>query len=274
MPITLTGPGLTLSPSDIVAAAAKLGCLREAVEAVLTVETGGAGGFLADGTGRPRILLEAKHFGDATGHQFDATNPLISCGVQNWKLYQGGAAEYGRLQEAMALDEDAALESTSWGLFQILGSNGVSMGYGSVQGFVTAMVASEAEQLDAFVMFCRINHLTEALGGLDWATFARGYNGPAYRVNAYDTKLEAAFQRAAGVKPPIGISRLGSTGSAVRAIQVALINHGFPCGTVDGIFGRATELALRRFQSMSGLSVDGVAGPASRAALGLQGATQ
>ena len=261
MTIELTGPSVRICPADITAAAQKLGCLREAVQAVITVETGGAGGYLNDGSGRPRILFEAKHFGDATCHEFDESNPGISCGVQNWKLYRGGAAEYTRLDEAIVLNEAAALASTSWGLFQVLGSNSHSLGYDSVEAFVTLMVASEANQLDAFVRYCRINNLTEALAGLEWAEFARGYNGPAYAANGYDTKLADAFARAGGVLRNPGILRLGSRGADVRAVQLRLINYGFRCGQVDGIYGRSTEFALRRFQSMMGLSVDGIAGP-------------
>ena len=270
MPISFNGPALRLSSADIANAASRLGCLVEAVQAVITVETGGAGGFLTDGTGRPRILFEAMHFGNATGHQYDATHPSISCGVQNYKLYRGGAAEYDRLAEALALDERAALESTSWGLFQVMGSNATSLDYPSVEAFVTDMVASEGNQLEAFVAFCQVNHVDDDLASLNWAAFARGYNGPAYAANQYDTKLADAFALASGVQRNPGWVRQGSTGATVRAVQLRLINYGFSCGRVDGIFGRATDLALRRFQSMMGLTVDGIAGPESLTALALK----
>jgi hypothetical protein len=31
-----------------------------------------------------------------------------------------------------------------------------------------------------------------------WADFAKKYNGPAYRKNNYDTKLQAAYEKASG----------------------------------------------------------------------------
>lgn len=269
MPLPFSGPGLKLTPADITAAAQKIGCLREAVIACSTVETGAAGGYLSDGTGRPCILFEAKRFGDATSHRYDAAYPTISCGVQNWKLYVGGAAEYTRLARAMELNAAAAVASTSWGMFQILGSNALSLGYPSVDAFVAEMVSSEGAQLDAFVRFVRINHLDEALAGLDWATFARGYNGPAYQANSYDTKLAAAFQAAAGKPPAPGVLRMGQSGPNVSALQARLTNVGYPCGVIDGLFGRATELAVRRFQSMMGLTVDGIAGPATLNLIGV-----
>ena len=68
---------------------------------------------------------------------------------------------------------------------------------------------------------------------------------------------------------PIGSRplRLGQRGWDVAALQFALETHGFPCGTVDGGFGARTSSAVRRLQTFSGLTADGVAGPATWAAL-------
>lgn len=56
-------------------------------------------------------------------------------------------------------------------------------------------------------------------------------------------------------------------GPAVRALQTALKAHGDL--DIDGVFGPATDRAVRSFQTMSGLVVDGIVGPATRQALGL-----
>ena len=61
--------------------------------------------------------------------------------------------------------------------------------------------------------------------------------------------------------------RQGHRGWDVAALQFALETRGFPCGTVDGGFGARTEAAVRRVQAFAGLPVDGVAGPATLAAL-------
>jgi peptidoglycan hydrolase-like protein with peptidoglycan-binding domain len=68
---------------------------------------------------------------------------------------------------------------------------------------------------------------------------------------------------------PIGSRelRLGKRGWDVAALQFSLSTHGFPCGPIDGHFGARTEAAVRRLQAFAGLHVDGVAGPATRAAL-------
>lgn len=49
-------------------------------------------------------------------------------------------------------------------------------------------------------------------------------------------------------------------GHDVLELQHALGALGFACGTVDGIFGAFTELALRKFQLNLGLPSDGIAG--------------
>jgi peptidoglycan hydrolase-like protein with peptidoglycan-binding domain len=39
--------------------------------------------------------------------------------------------------------------------------------------------------------------------------------------------------------------------------------------SVDGVFGSATEQAIKQFQAQHGLLIDGIVGPITRAALGL-----
>jgi murein DD-endopeptidase MepM/ murein hydrolase activator NlpD len=59
--------------------------------------------------------------------------------------------------------------------------------------------------------------------------------------------------------------------AGTAALQVALHARGLYGGTIDGVRGPATDLAVRRFQRQKGLAVDGVAGPATRRALGWRG---
>ncbi len=53
----------------------------------------------------------------------------------------------------------------------------------------------------------------------------------------------------------------GSQGQAVTDLQEALETLGFSVGAVDGVFGAATERAVREFQSSVGIDVDGIVGP-------------
>jgi peptidoglycan hydrolase-like protein with peptidoglycan-binding domain len=61
----------------------------------------------------------------------------------------------------------------------------------------------------------------------------------------------------------------GDTGEAVKTMQTMLIACGYSCGSTgaDGDFGKNTEAALRAFQKDNGLTVDGIYGPVSKAAL-------
>lgn len=179
-----------LNEADYQRAADALGCEPAVIKAVDRVESAGSG-FLPNG--QPKILFEAHIFGRITGGQYNHSHPDISSATWNRKLYKGGAAEHDRLQRAVDLDRSAALQSASWGRFQILGSNWRECGFPNLQAFINAMYESEGAQLDAFVSFVKKRGLADELQRKDWAGFARGYNGPAFKNNRYDIKLEQAY---------------------------------------------------------------------------------
>jgi len=62
--------------------------------------------------------------------------------------------------------------------------------------------------------------------------------------------------------------RVGSRGPQVAQLQRALAAKGFSPGAADGVFGPNTQRAVMSFQRAHGLSVDGVVGPHTWAALG------
>src|SRR5690606_17297969 len=53
----------------------------------------------------------------------------------------------------------------------------------------------------------------------------------------------------------------------VVALQKRLNELGYNCGKADGIFGANTESAVKKFQKAKGLSVDGIVGQKTIAAL-------
>ncbi len=65
------------------------------------------------------------------------------------------------------------------------------------------------------------------------------------------------------------LSKLGSRGNEVRKIQTKLKELGYYRGSVDGIFGVATQKAVRSFQKNCGITSDGIAGPKTLKYLGL-----
>lgn len=260
MTMQFTGPATPMRDADIEAAARKLGCQVATVRAVIDVES--RGGFLPDT--RPKILFERHYFSRLTNGKYDAKHPDVSNPV--WGGYSGGGAEYARLEKAMGLNRDAALRSASWGAFQIMGDNFKLCGFATVVDFVTAMVSGSAAQLDAFVQFVRKTGLDDELRRRDWAAFARGYNGPAYKANRYDEKLAAQFafhsRGGAHVDNPLPVLRQGDRGEDVKRLQAAL-----GIG-MDGDFGPATKKAVVAFQKRKGLYADGVVGRATWSALG------
>ena len=63
--------------------------------------------------------------------------------------------------------------------------------------------------------------------------------------------------------------RRGSKGEEVSAVQRRLKQWGYYDGAVDGVYGAATERAVRLFQKKNGLTVDGVIGEKTAAAIGV-----
>lgn len=65
------------------------------------------------------------------------------------------------------------------------------------------------------------------------------------------------------------LSRYGSTGNEVTQIQTKLKRWGYYNGSVDGIYGTQTYNAVKYFQRKNGLTVDGIAGKNTLAAMGI-----
>lgn len=179
-----------LSNTDYCSAAIQLGCEVAAIKAVAEQESLGAG---FDAQDRPVILFERHIFHKLTDGVYDRSHPNISNANQGG--YGRSREQYGRFSEAFALNPIAAMKSASWGKFQILGRNFKVCGFSNVNAFVDAMKESEGRQLNAFCAFVIGNGLDDELTSHNWAGFANGYNGHAYKKNHYDTKIAAGYAR-------------------------------------------------------------------------------
>ena len=179
--------------ADVVDDAKRLGCEPEAVLAVAEVESAG-GGFSPDGF--PKTLFEGHWFHKLTKGKYSQTHPTISYPTWTRQFYgKTWQAERARLELATSLDRTAALQSASWGMFQIMGFNHGLCGYKTVQQFVNAMCKDENSQLEAFVGFVIERGLADELQRKDWHGFARLYNGPRYMENDYAGKLERSYNK-------------------------------------------------------------------------------
>lgn len=239
-----SGKGAPISGAGMAKVCDTLDVGEPEIWAVLTVETRGFG-YLPDR--RPQILFERHWFSRLTNRRFDDAHPDIS--NRSPGGYKGGAAEYARLAQARALDEEAALKSASWGLPQIMGFNHAAAGFDTAAGLVTALVDTEDAQLKALGTFIRANSkMLRALQQHDWASFAAAYNGKDFRKNHYDSRLQAAHAKAKSMIPDLGL----------RAAQVALTYLSMDPGPVDGLPGRRTAGALGDFQASQGLPATGI----------------
>lgn len=188
----------SLRQSEIDKAASTLCVDRASVLAINEVESRGRGYFRS---GDPAILFERhimyrrlkrKRIDPEYWHQRwpDIVNPRPGG-------YVGGQQEHTRLDDAKDIDIASAIESASWGAFQIMGMHWQRLDYASAEDFEQRMRSGdEADHFDAFVRFIQADDaILEALRQRDWAAFARRYNGPNYAENKYHIKLAVAYQR-------------------------------------------------------------------------------
>lgn len=70
--------------------------------------------------------------------------------------------------------------------------------------------------------------------------------------------------------PSSSVLKKGMKGTEVRELQQVLTNKGYSTKGIDGVFGPATEAAVKKFQKAKKLNVDGVVGAATKKALGMK----
>ncbi|MBK0062623.1 MULTISPECIES: N-acetylmuramidase domain-containing protein [unclassified Acinetobacter] len=186
-----------LKDVDYINAAQRLGVPELVIRVFGAVEGQGVG-FLNNG--KAKILFERhrmyEYLKQFKSETFAKNQMKLVPNLVNTKTggYQGNEAEYVRLTRARQIHEVAALQSTSWGQFQIMGENWKALGYSSVQEFVEQMQSSESCQLEAFIRFIEWKPgLLEALKKQDWDTVFTLYNGKNYKKLGYQAKFQAEW---------------------------------------------------------------------------------
>lgn len=274
--MNFTGSGIRLDGGDYERAATTIGCDTSAIRAVVTVEAAGSG---FDDKNRLKILPEPHVFYRVlpAGKRSDAVQAGLAYpkwGEQPYDKTQD--ARYARLYKMIAIDQESALKSTSFGLPQTMGFNFGVCGFPSVTKMVDEYMRSEGRQLDGMVGFIIGAGLGKALRDRDWRKFAAGYNGPAYEQNQYDAKLKRTYERFEGFTSVAadpwsdGLLSMGDVGAAVSELQLVLTKSGFGTGGTDGQFGKLTDQAVRQYQAAKKLTADGKVGPNTAKALGLK----
>ena len=185
------------------------------------------------------------------------------------KVPKSRTAVYEMIRRMEAIDKQAARESCSWGVGQVMGDHWQKLGYTSVDQLVNACMASIAGQVDLMVRYIKVFGLEAAVraGGTSansWKAFAKGYNGPRYYAyGGYHNKLATAYKKYAGTPKQAA----KAADKEVKAWQADLRKLGYYKGAVDGLVGPQTKAALKAFQRDHGLVEDGKYGTMSRDAI-------
>jgi len=172
------------------------------------------------------------------------------------------------LDRAAKIHAEAAYKSISMGAGQVMGAHAERLGYRDVFEMWGSAHTMEG-QIDHVVLYIERFGLVEELKCLDWAGFARGYNGPNYQKFSYDTKLQDTYRQLGGTGlPSEGPSiRMGDRRvERVKALQERLSNLGHHL-QVDGDFGPLTKRGVQAFQLEYGLPPSGVVDTATQGAL-------
>jgi hypothetical protein len=240
--------------------------------AIAEVESGGVAFATVNGKKEPLIRFEGHYFDkrltkaqQAKARAAGLSDPRAGA-VKNpvkqadrWKV----------LNRAIEINAGAALESCSWGIGQVMGSHWKWLGFGSVTELVNLCRRDVAGQMDVMFRFIDKSGLGKALAAKDWKAFARGYNGPAYAKNAYDTKMAAAYKRWAvklskgseEITSPLPIPEprppaIYTDKPTVMTVQTRLKELGYTeVGGIDGKIGTMTKAAILAFRSDNGLEL-------------------
>lgn len=188
-----------LTDARIAEIARENGIHPAALLAVKLIESGTKSGFLD--SGKPQILFEGHVFykylkanvKSLDMNKLCAQYPNIVYPKWDRSKYFGGEKEWTRLEQARKINLKYANYAASWGMFQVMGFNYKTCGCKSIDEFVEKMCTSQEHQLLLTLNFLKNSNLIVPLQKRQWATFAKGYNGPGFAQNKYHIKLQAAY---------------------------------------------------------------------------------
>lgn len=199
--------------------ASQIGVSSAALKTIRAVEIGRNGNAFVSER-KPAILFEGSIFWkllkDAGKNpaKYAKGNEDVIYERYNSKYYKYGEAEYDRKQKAIdavydvlpsevSTIEKIALESCSFGAFQILGINYAQCGCEDIYGFNFMMETNEG-QFEAVINY--IGNDTEMLNSIadgitpDWKTFAKRYNAGQCQIGRFETSLRTEYERITGGK--------------------------------------------------------------------------
>jgi hypothetical protein len=161
--------------------------------AFISVETGGKG--FDDKTGKILIQFEPSWFKKKA--------PYAPSGLWSVNKVDVQRKEWMAFNDAYKKNPDAAMQSTSIGLGQIMGFHYKKLGYNSVGEMWDDAKNGIEEQIEQMVKFINSNpNLLNALKNHDWTKVATIYNGRGfmylakkYHRTPYDEAMKIAYNR-------------------------------------------------------------------------------
>lgn len=153
------------------------------IKKVVKVESGGIG--FSKETGKIIIQFEPSWF--------KRKAPYTPSGKWSLNKVEKQTAEWTAFNDAFSKNKNAAMESTSVGLMQVMGFHFKLLSFKSVGDMWDYAKISEANQLRLGLRFIKSNNkMYNALKTGDWNTFAYYYNGSQYKKFNYAERLEKA----------------------------------------------------------------------------------
>jgi hypothetical protein len=173
-------------------------------------------------SGKPKILYERHHFYDFYKEEYGVAK-ADQLSLMNENIIKNANGGYGssdflsekgfdnegyynhqfdRLDKAKKIDEDMAIKSTSFGLFQVLGGY-CTYSNTTPKQFLQEMSRSEKFQIQAFVNFIKKDRakkdLPNALNNKNWRKVALIYNGTEWET--YNPKYAKNIEQYYNKKP-------------------------------------------------------------------------
>lgn len=164
--------------------------------AFISVESGGRG--FAKDTGKLIIQFEP--------HWFMRKSPYTPSGAWSINKIEKQSKEWEAFNSAFSHNPDAAMQSTSIGLPQIMGFHYARLGYQSAGDMWDDFKRSETHQIKALIKFIETDsRLLKALLEKDWHKVAMIYNGTGYAALAhrlgrepYNISMAKAYDKFSG----------------------------------------------------------------------------
>jgi len=153
------------------------------IKKVVKVESGGIGFDKA--TGKIIIQFEPSWF--------KRKSPYTPSGKWSLNKVERQVEEWKAFSDAFSKNANAAMESTSVGLMQVMGFHYKLLGFKTVGEMWDFAKKSEANQLNLGMRFIKSNlKMYKAAQTGDWETFAYYYNGEQWRKYDYANRLAKA----------------------------------------------------------------------------------